>query len=346
MLDDPRSEQMVENFTGQWLQTRDVESIMINARAVLARDSGAPAGQRGFGRRSPPAVQLDRELRTAMEKETTLFVSSIVHDNRSVTRLIESDYTFLNEKLAKVYGITNVTGNEMRRVSLPSDSPRGGVLTDGSVLVVTSNPDRTSPVKRGLFILDNFLGTPSPPPPPNIPALEAAEKDFKDHEPTLREALQAHRDKPLCASCHNRMDPIGLGFENFNALGMWREKERNQTIETGGKLVTGESFDTVRQLKHILATDHRLDFYRCLTAKFLTYALGRGTEYYDLETIDQIVNRLDQENGRFSALLNGVIESAPFQKQRKRATDVAEIPALSPVQPGAAGQIAQKKSKP
>ena len=333
MLEDPRSEQMVQNFTGQWLQTRDVESISINARAVLARDNNTTNQVRGFGNRSKPALELDRELRTAMEKETTMLASSIVHEDRSITEFLDCDYAFLNEKLAKAYGMTNldITGSEMRRVSLPTNSPRGGVLTAGSVLVVTSNPDRTSPVKRGLFILDNVLGTPSPPPPANVPALEAAEKDFKDHQPTLREALKLHREKPLCASCHNRMDPIGLAFENFNALGMWREKERGQTIEAGGKLVTGENFDTVRELKHILITEHRMDFYRCLTSKFLTYALGRGPEYYDLETIDRIVNRLDQEKGKFSALLYGVIESAPFQKQRTKATEVAAIAPAIPV---------------
>jgi hypothetical protein len=169
--------------------------------------------------------------------------------------------------------------------------------------------------------LENFLGTPPPPPPPNVPALEAVDGDFEDHEPTLREALQVHREKPLCTSCHARMDPIGLAFEHFNAMGMWRDKERNQTIDTTGKLITGESFATVRELKHILAHDRRLDFYRCLTDKLLTYAIGRGTEYYDIETIDQIVRRLDRENGRFSALLMGIIESAPFQKMRTPPTD-------------------------
>jgi hypothetical protein len=192
------------------------------------------------------------------------------------------------------------------------------------VLVVTSNPDRTSPVKRGLFVLENFLGTPAPPPPANVPALEAAEKDFGDHQPTLREALELHRGKPLCAGCHQRMDPIGLAFENFNAMGMWRETERKQAIDTAGELITGETFHGVRELKRILVSDHRVDFYRCLTEKLLIYALGRGLEYYDVETVDQIVHRLEAENGRFSALLTGIIESAPFQKQRTAATAVSE----------------------
>ena len=156
-----------------------------------------------------------------MRRETEMLVSTVVHEDRPVTELIDGDYTFLNEKLAKLYGITNVTvtGPEMRRVALPDGSPRGGVLTAGSTLVVSSNPDRTSPVKRGLFILDNFLGMPAPPPPPNIPALEAAEKDIKDHEPTLREALQHHRDKPLCASCHAPHGPYRFGVREFQRDG-------------------------------------------------------------------------------------------------------------------------------
>ena len=290
-----------------------------------------------------PRFELDGETRDAMRRETEMLVSTVLHEDRPVIELIDGDYTFLNEKLAKLYGITNVTltGPEMRRVALPAGSPRGGVLTAGSTLVVSSNPDRTSPVKRGLFILDNFLGMPAPPPPPNIPALEAAEKDIKDHEPTLREALQHHRDQPLCASCHGRMDPIGLAFENFNAMGMWREAERSQTIDAAGTLITGESFHSVRELKHILAHDHRVDFYRCLTEKLLTYALGRGLEYYDLETIDQIVQRLDREDGRFSALLTGVIESAPFQKMRLQATPAATASADEPKERADAHPIAQ-----
>jgi hypothetical protein len=342
MLADPRSEQLVQNFTGQWLQTRDVAGVASDAAAILARDNGEEKDRRAafdavrnlgidavkngvllrtkFGQ---PKFQLDDDLRTAMRRETEMFVSSIVHEDRPVTELIDSDYTFLNEKLAKLYGISGVTGNEMRRVALPAGSPRGGVLTQGSSLVVTSNPDRTSPVKRGLFVLDNFLGTPTPPPPANVPALEASEKDFGEHEPTLRESLQLHREKPLCASCHNRMDPIGLAFENFNAMGMWRDTERKQPIVAPGQLVTGETFSSVIELKRILATEHRQDFYRTLSTRLLTYAVGRGTEYYDTETIDRIVRQLQDDDGRFSALLMGVVESAPFQKMRTTATTTA-----------------------
>ncbi len=295
-----------------------------------------------------PQIELDRDLRRALREETEKCVAYVVKEGRSVLELLESDYTFLNEKLANHYGLTNldISGPEMRRVSLPAGSPRGGVLTHGSVLVVTSNPDRTSPVKRGLFILDNILGTPAPPPPGNVPALEVAEKDFKEHEPTLRESLTLHREKPLCASCHARMDPLGLALENFNALGMWRQQERKQPIETAGKLITGETFENLGELKHLLVTNHRLDFYRCLTEKLLTYAVGRGMEYYDVETIDQIVRQLDQQSGRFTVLLTGVIESAPFQKMRTQATESSansDEPSLPPSQ---TKRVASTESKP
>jgi hypothetical protein len=349
MLHDARAEALVDSFVGQWLQARDVEGIDINARAVLARDSGEerefdrrrrrfqeliaiPDEQRTpeqkaelqqmFERRRKNQnqnqnLELDRDLRRAFRRETEMLFSYVLRENRSVLELLESDYTFLNEKLAKHYGLTNVIGAEMRRVPLPEGSPRGGLLTQGTLLIVTSNPTRTSPVKRGLFLLDNILGLPPPPPPPDVPLLEDAEKEFTDRQPTLRETLEIHRRQPLCHSCHNRMDPLGLALENFNAMGMWREKERNQPIQAAGALITGESFQDVRQLKHLLVTEHRLDFYRCLTEKMLTYALGRGLEYYDTQAVDDIVERLDRSGGKMRALLQGVIESAPFQKRRR-----------------------------
>jgi hypothetical protein len=368
MMADPRSNMFVENFTGQWLQTRDVESVPVDARVVLARDDGeekelkreqadfreflaqrqaeakkqaqaqaktkqdAQKAQQAFGqlRRSgrfrlifgTPKADLDFELRQAMRRETQMFFAAVAREDRSVLDLLDCDFTFLNARLAKHYGIPDVKGDEMRKVVLPKDSPRGGLLTQASVLVVTSNPTRTSPVKRGLFILDNMLGTPAPPPPPDVPQLEESEKGFTDREPTLREVLDLHRSKPLCSACHARMDPLGLALENFNALGMWREKERGQPLDTGGKLTTGETFEGVRALKRVLKEEHRLDFYRCLTEKLLTYALGRGLEDYDIEPVDRIVERLDAEGGRFSALLMGVIESVPFQKRRSASAPV------------------------
>jgi hypothetical protein len=205
----------------------------------------------------------------------------------------------------------------MRRVTLPADSPRGGILTEGTTLVITSNPTRTSPVKRGLFVLDNILGTPPPPPPPDIPPLEDAAKGLTNRVPSLRETLAAHRGSPLCSSCHNRMDPLGLALENFNAMGMWRTNEFGESIDPSGKLITGEAFASVRELKHILVTEHADDFYRTATEKLLIYALGRGLEYYDVETVDQIVTRIEKADGRPSALIAGVVESAAFQKCRR-----------------------------
>lgn len=350
MLADERGSQFAKNFTGQWLEVRDIDGISVNSRAVLIRDAGEEktlqelrqafrsqneaeakrlAGLVDAAVKKQGDVELDGELRDAMQKETELYFRHVVKRDRPVTEFLDSDYTFLNEKLASLYGVPGVTGPDLRLVTLPPGSQRGGVLTQASTLVVTSNPDRTSPVKRGLFILHNVLGTPPPPPPANVPALEASEKPKDGNEPTLRDSLQMHRENPSCASCHNRMDPLGLAFENFNALGMWREQERRQPIVSVGKLITGEEFTSVAQLKKILATGHKTDFYRTLTDKMLTYATGRGTQYYDTETIDRIVARLDANEGKFSALLLGVIESVPFQKMRTQATAVATTSTVS-----------------
>jgi mono/diheme cytochrome c family protein len=344
MLQDERAVQFARNFTGQWLEVRDIHGISINSRVVQIRDAGAedlwrqlrqawrrgdePEAKRLAGLvdeavKKQGDVDLDGEMRDAMQKETELYFRHIVKSDRPIVEFLDSDYTFLNEKLAGLYGIPGVKGADLRLVTLPAGSQRGGVLTQGSTLVVTSNPDRTSPVKRGLFILHNVLGTPPPPPPANVPALEASEKPKDGLEPTLRESLELHRENPSCSSCHNRMDPLGLAFENFNALGQWRDTERKQPIDSLGKLITGEEFQSVAELKKILATGHKQDFYRTLADKMLTYATGRGTQYYDVETIDRIVARLEANDGKFSALLMGVIESVPFQKMRTQATAVA-----------------------
>ena len=243
--------------------------------------------------------------------------------------LIDADYTFVNERLAKHYGLPDVKGPEMRKVTLPPNHFRGGVLTQGAVLVVTSNPTRTSPVKRGLFLLDNLLGTPAPPPPADVPALEEVEKAIEGHEPTMRESMVLHRSKPLCASCHARMDPLGLALENFNAMGMFRENERGQPIDPSGVLLSGESFKDIRDVKRVLTHARRADVYRCLTEKVLTYALGRGLEDLDCDAVDTIVDRLGSEDGKFSALLAGVIESPQFQRTRR-------IGSTAPVRPNRA----------
>jgi hypothetical protein len=199
-------------------------------------------------------------------------------------------------------------------------------LTQGTVLAVTSNPDRTSPVKRGLFILDNILGSPPAPPPPNIPSLEDAGKKINGRTPSVRESMVLHRSDAMCASCHARMDPLGLALENFNALGRWRDKERAGPIDASGTLLTGESFKEVRELKRILIERRRRDFYRCLTEKMLTYALGRGLEAYDVQAVDTIVERIEKGEGGASALIAGIVESAPFQKRRRSsAVESAEL---------------------
>ena len=256
------------------------------------------------------------ELRNAAKQEPEKYLEYVLREDRSVDEFLASNYTFVNETLASAYKISGVKGAEMRKVALPPGDVRGGILTMGSVLMVTSNPTRTSPVKRGKWILENILAAPTPPPPPNVPALEDAKPTNDSHIPTLRETLAIHREDAKCASCHDRMDPPGLALENFNALGQWRAEEYKQKIDPSGQLATGETFTNITDLKHILVTNHKLEFYRCLTEKLLTYALGRGLEYYDVPTVDKIVEDLDRNHGAFSALLNGVIESAPFQQQR------------------------------
>ncbi len=291
----------------------------------LAQNDGPP-GQfnrpPGFGfgrgrfRRPPPGTELTPEIREAMKREAEAYFHYVVQEDRSVLDLLDSNYTFVNEHLAPVYGMTNVVGTEMQRVELPADSVRGGVLTMGSVLTVTSNPTRTSPVKRGKWVLENILGAPPAPPPPDVPALEDAKVEGELKAPTQRELLALHRADPKCASCHERMDPPGLALENFNAFGRFRETEFGQPIEAFGELATGEEFTDVRDLKQALVENHRIEFYHTLTEKLMTYVLGRGIEYYDVPTVDAIVHRLDQDHGRFSTLLLGVLESAPFQLRR------------------------------
>ncbi len=348
MLKDWKSEAFVRNFVGQWLRARDIETVPIEARFVLAREEKFDAEMehnrkrvkelrdktdeqltpeereelkrifRSFRQASlkPLRAELNGDLRRAMRLETEKSFDYLLREDRSLLELLECDYAFLNERLAKHYGITNVSGDEMRLVKLPANSPRGGILTQGTMLGVTSNPTRTSPVKRGLYVLENILGTPPPPPPPDIPPLEDATKNVTDRAPSLRETLAAHRADPLCNSCHNRMDPLGLALENFNAMGMWRDTEFTAPIDPTGKLITGESFNDIRELKRVLVKNHYKDFYHTVTEKLLIYALGRGLDYYDVETCDQIVTRVEAANGRLSALIAGVVESAPFQKTR------------------------------
>ena len=307
MLKDPKAQAFVRNFTGQWLQARDVEFVPINARVVLG-----PNAQRNRDGR----IEFDSAFRKLMRSETEMYFDHVIREDRNVLELVDSDYTFLNERLATHYGVPGVTGETMRLVKLPGDSPRGGVLTQGTVLAVTSNPTRTSPVKRGLFILENILGTPPPPAPPNVPDLEESKKKFKDREPKLSEMLAEHRSNKLCNSCHSRMDPLGLAMENFNALGSWRDTEVQQPIDPSGQLITGEKFADIRELKRVLTHERKRDVFRCFTEKMLTYALGRGLEFYDTQTVDNIVDRLVRGDGKMSLLITGVIDSPAFQQQR------------------------------
>lgn len=376
MLADPRAEALMQNFTGQWLQARDVESIDIQTRAVLVREERpdpeidrlrarsrelrerdyellSPSEKKELdelravlSKRSnqPLRADLSTDLRRAMRRETEKTFEHVLRQDRSLVELLDADYAFLNESLARHYGLTNLNlaGEELQLVNLPADSPRGGLLTQGTVLVVTSNPTRTSPVKRGLFILENILGTPPPPAPPNVPTLEEAARAAKGRELTLRETLALHREKPLCSSCHSRMDPPGLALENFNAMGMWRDSERGVPIDSAGTFPGGGTFAGVREMKQILARQHRTAFHRTLTEKLLTYALGRGLEHYDVETVDRIVAELDSKGGRASTLLFGIVDSVPFQKRRAPAmieekTD-SKSQVQTPIQPANPGK--------
>jgi hypothetical protein len=285
MLKDPKAEALVANFAGQWLHIRNLQ--------MVSPDHGQ-------------FPDFDDDLRRAMEKETEMFFSNIMREDRSVLEFLDANYTFLNERLARHYGITGVKGDEFQRVSF-SGKQRGGVLTHASILTITSNPTRTSPVKRGKWILENLLGTPPPPPPGNVPELSEAKEVVLSG--TLRQRMEQHRADPNCAGCHARMDPIGFGFENFDGVGKWREKDGNFPIDASGELVTGES-------RELLVKKKKEDFIRCLSEKMLTYALGRGLEHYDRCAIDEISKRLAKNNYKFSALVLEVVKSTPFQKRR------------------------------
>ena len=305
MLADKKANRMVENFVGQWLQARDLPGRSIDVRRIL-RERDRRKADRIF----------NGGTRRDMKMETEEFFRHVLVKNRPILELLNADYSFLNENLAKFYGVSGVRGNEFRKVEFDEGARgRGGLLGQGTFLIVTSQSTRTSPVKRGLFVLDNILGTPAPPAPPNIPELEETEEKLKEGA-TMRQLMEVHREKALCASCHERMDPIGLALENFNALGQWRDEEDGEVIDSAGKLVTGEKFTNVMALKTILATSRKQDFYRCLTEKMLTYALGRGVEYYDAPTVDDIMAQLEKEGGGMKDLIYSLTESVPFQKRR------------------------------
>ena len=294
MLKDARSRSLVEEFGGQWLQFRALEA------AAPDRD------------RFP---QFEDYLRLSMRRETELFFEAIVREDRSVLEFIEADYTFLNERLARHYGIEGVTGPEFRRTAL-ADNRRGGVLTQGSVLTISSYATRTSPVLRGKWILENVLNAPPPPPPPGVDNLD---EEQVGSAASLREQLELHRTDPICASCHRRMDPLGFGLENFDAVGAWRTQDGDLPVDASGVLPDGRAFSGPSELKAILSSE-RESFARALTSKLLTYSLGRGLEPYDQRTVRRIARRLPAHDYRFSGLVLDIVNSTPFQMRRGTAT--------------------------
>ena len=290
MLADARSSALVTNFAAQWLYLRDIEAKLPDE--VLFQD-------------------FDETLRAAMERETELFVESVFRENRSVIDLLTADYTFLNERLAKHYGIPNVRGSYFRRVTLPAGSPRGGLLGHGSVLTITSYSTRTSPVLRGKWVLENLLSAAPPPPPADIPALET--KGASPGESlTMREAMTKHRASPTCASCHARMDPIGFAMEHFDAVGRWRDTDGGQAIDSTGVFPDGTRFDGIAGLKRELLR-HPEQFAGTVAERLLMYAVGRNLQYYDAPAVREILRGAQPGRYTLASLVLGVVKSRPFQ---------------------------------
>ena len=290
MLADPRADTLVSNFAGQWLHLRNVETTNPD----------------------PFIFPFDEFLRRAFLKETELLVSSIFREDRGLLDLLTADYTFVNERLADHYGIPRIYGSQFRRVAV-TDPNRRGLLGQGSILTVTSYPNRTSVVLRGKWILENLLGTPPPPPPPDVPELKA-ERDGKTL--SMREQMQAHRANPICASCHARMDPIGFALENYDAVGKWRNEDAGVAIDASGELPDGTRFNGPAGLTQILLTRYREDFVRTATEKLLTYALGRGVEHYDNPAVRAIARDAARDNYRISTWVLAIVKSTPFQMRR------------------------------
>ena len=293
MLADERSRTLVNNFAAQWLYLRNLDSITPDGRLY---------------------PDFDDNLRQAFRRETELLFESVVREDRSVLDLLKSDYTYLNERLAKHYGIPHVYGTRFRRVPLANDSQRGGLLRHGSILTVTSYATRTSPVIRGKWILENILGTPPPPPPPDVPAL--TENTVSAKLP-VRERLAQHRADPACASCHDLMDPVGFALENFDAVGRWRDLEHGQAVDATGGLPDGRQFTGVSGLEQGLLSRPEL-FVGTMTEKLLTYAIGRGHEHYDASAIRKIVRDAEADDYRFSSLVLGIVNSVPFQMRTSK----------------------------
>jgi hypothetical protein len=287
MLADERARALVDNFAGQWLQLRNVRNVQPNSDLF---------------------PDFDDNLRLAFKTETELFFESIVKENRSVTDLMTADYTFVNERLAKHYGIPDIHGSRFRRVTL-TDERRFGLLGKGSVLAVTSHAERTSPVVRGKWVLDNILGAPVPPPPPDIPQLK--EKVEGEKPKTMREQMAEHRTNPVCATCHKVMDPIGLSMENFDVVGAWRSDDEGNPIDATGQLGDGTKVDGVVTLRKALMA-HPEVFVSAITEKLTIYALGRGLDARDMPAVRAIIHNAADGGYRFSSIVLGIVRSTPF----------------------------------
>jgi len=294
MLGDARSKALVTNFASEWLYLRNL----------------------GSARPDPDAFpDFDENLRDAFRQETELFFESIMRDDRSVLDLLNANYTFVNERLARHYGIPNVYGSHFRRVTLGAGA-RGGLLSQGSILMVTSYANRTAPTIRGKWVLENILGAPPPPPPPNVPSL----KDNADTKGmTMRQRMEQHRANPVCASCHARMDPLGFALENFDAIGRWRTIDAKNPIDPSGTLPDGKKFEGPAGLRTVLLTK-RDEFASTVTEKLLTYAVGRGVEYYDEPAVRKILRESAPSEYRWSSLVLGIVNSTPFQMRRSVGT--------------------------
>ena len=292
MLADPRSRNLITNFASQWLHLRNLDSMTPDMRIF---------------------PDFDDNLRQAFRQETEMLVDSVIRENRSVLDLLRANYTFVNERLAKHYGIPNVYGSRFRRIEFGEDGVRGGLLRQGSILLVTSYPTRTSPVIRGKWILDNVLGVPPPPPPADVPALENVKMAKKTA--TIRERLSEHRANPSCAGCHRLMDPVGFALENYDAVGRWRTVDAGETIDASGTFFDGTEFRGVADLqKAILA--HPEFFVTTLSEKLLTFAIGRGVDHYDAPAIRKIVRDAGGDDYRFSSIVMGIVNSMPFRMRK------------------------------
>lgn len=280
---------MVNNFTGQWLQLRNMRKMEPDPRVYPEFDDG---------------------LREAFMTETELFLESQMREDHPLMDLLTANYTFANERLARFYGIPNVYGSHFRRVTL-SDPHRQGLLGHGSILTVTSYSTRTSPVVRGKYMLENIVGAPPPPPPANVPPLADTGKGVQATA-SMRERMGAHRTNPVCASCHTRIDPLGFAFENFDGIGKWRTSEANSAIDASGNFPDGTKFDGPADFRNVLVSQ-REEFVRVFIERLLTYSLGRGVEYYDMPAIRTIIRDAAASEYRWSSLILGIIKSTPFQ---------------------------------